>query len=317
MTSREYIQRKAAAMSRALEELIPTFDCQDGRNPISTCSSLPSEAEVLQVLTLLDDVFYPGYRQPCERDCPVETLVIERLDEAYDILFRQVKRALPLRWTSEYARSLGTEAPPRLEEPELTAEAERLVGAFFERLPHVRELLKLDVVAAYNGDPAARGHTEVILGYPGLRAITTHRVAHELYELKVPLIPRLMNEHVHRLTGIEIHPGARIGESFFIDHGTGVVIGETTEIGDRVKIYQGVTLGAYSFKLDEHGHPVKAGKRHPTIEDDVVIYAGATILGGNTVVGRGAIIGGNVWLTRSVPPYTTVSVKSESKPEGQ
>jgi serine O-acetyltransferase len=174
--------------------------------------------------------------------------------------------------------------------------------------------LKLDVIAAYKGDPAAYSYSEIIISYPGLRAITTHRVAHELYLLDVPLIPRLMNEHTHRLSGIEIHPGAQIGESFFIDHGSGVVIGETTVIGNRVRIYQGVTLGARSVRTDEQGLPTRAGRRHPTIEDDVVIYPGATILGGDTVIGRGSTIGGNVWLTKSVPPNSTVSLDEDAIP---
>ena len=309
MTSREYIERKAAVMSRALEALTPTFDCQDGKNPIGACCELPSEQEVLRVLALLDDVFYPGYRSECARGEPVQTLVIERLDEVYDTLYRQVKRALPLRNQNKYSPQPEADAE-KPDEAVLSAESERVVGLFMERLPAIRELLKLDVIAAYQGDPAARAYREIILSYPGLRAITTHRVAHELYLLDVPLIPRLMNEHVHRLTGIEIHPGATIGESFFIDHGTGTVIGETTVIGNRVRLYQGVTLGARSVVTDEAGLPAKMGKRHPTIEDDVVIYPGATILGGETVIGQGAIIGGNVWITRSVPPHTTVTLRS-------
>lgn len=309
MTSREYIQRKASIMSRSLEELAPTYRCEDGRNPIKACEGHPSEAECLRVLELLEDVFFPGYRSDCVRGEPLETLVIERLDEAYDTLYRQVRRALPLRWRSEASREQGPPAHPELDDTGLTEEAERVLGEFFARLPDVRELLKLDVIAAYNGDPAARGYTEVILSYPGIRAITAHRVAHELYLLQVPLVPRIISEHIHARTGIEIHPGARIGESFFIDHGSGVVIGETTVIGRRVRLYQGVTLGARSFKMDDRGHPVKGGKRHPTIEDDVVIYPGATILGGATVVGKGAVIGGNVWLTESVPPGSTITLK--------
>jgi serine O-acetyltransferase len=309
MSHQNYIHRKAALVGQVLDGLMPTYSREDGRNPIIGCSQMPSEAQVLRVLALLDDIFYPGYRAECTRGEPVDALLVERLDEAYDVLFRQVKRALPLRWRSEYARSLGDRAPTELSDKEVAEESGRIVDLFFSRLPEIRERLKLDVVAAYNGDPAAHSYHEVILSYPGIRAITTHRVAHELYCLDVPLIPRLMNEHTHARTGIEIHPGAQIGESFFIDHGTGVVIGETTVIGRRVRLYQGVTLGAYTFRLDEQGNPVKAGKRHPTIEDDVVIYPGATILGGDTVIGRGAVIGGNVWLTRSVEPYTTVTLK--------
>lgn len=177
---------------------------------------------------------------------------------------------------------------------------------FLEKLPDIRTMLGLDIKAAYDGDPAAKNYDEILLSYPSMEAVTIHRTAHELFILGVPLIPRIMSEYAHQLTGIDIHPGATIGRSFFIDHGTGVVIGETATIGDRVKLYQGVTLGAKSFELDENGNPVKGIKRHPNIEDDVVIYAGATILGGDVTVGRGSVIGGNVWLTTSVPPYTTV-----------
>ena len=166
--------------------------------------------------------------------------------------------------------------------------------------------------AAYDGDPAAKSIDEVIFAYPAIFAITIFRIAHELNLQGIPLLPRIMTEHAHSVTGIDIHPGATIGKGFFIDHGTGVVIGETTIIGNHVKLYQGVTLGALSFAMDEEGRMIRGKKRHPTIEDDVVIYAGATILGGNTVIGRGSVIGGNVWLTRSVPPYTRVVI---SEPE--
>ncbi len=182
-----------------------------------------------------------------------------------------------------------------------------LVCGFLRAIPDTRRMLQKDVEAAYEGDPAAVGKEEVILAYPGLEAIAVQRLAHLLYKNKVQLIPRIMTEYAHSRTGIDIHPGAEIGEYFFIDHGTGVVIGETTIIGDRVKIYQGVTLGAKSFKKDSSGRIVKGGKRHPTIEDDVTIYAGATILGGDTVIGKGTVIGGNVWLLESVAPYTLVS----------
>lgn len=305
MTRRDFIDRKARVMGEALDGLLHTYACDNGRNPIPLCREVPSEGDVVRVVSLLDDVLFPGYREAGRRGEPLETMIIERLDEAYDILYRQVRRALPLRWESEYARDFHLGKP--LSEEEVGPEAERVVGAFFERLPAVRELLKQDVAAAYVGDPAAHSYAEIILSYPGLRAITTHRIAHELYRLNLPLIPRLMNEWVHSRTGIDIHPGAQIGERFFIDHGTGVVIGETTEIGRSVKIYQGVTLGARSFPLDESGMVVKAIKRHPTIEDNVVIYAGATILGGDTVIGAGSVIQGNVFLTRSVPPETTVT----------
>lgn len=181
------------------------------------------------------------------------------------------------------------------------------VARFIGRIPEVRRLVDTDVTAAYEGDPAATSRMEVVMAYPGLYAVTIHRLAHELYLLKVPVIPRIMSELAHSKTGIDIHPGATIGERFFIDHGTGVVIGETTVIGNNVKIYQGVTLGALSFAKDPvTGALVKGVKRHPNVEDNVVVYAGATILGGNTVIGHDSEIGGNVWLKDSVPPNSRV-----------
>lgn len=175
-----------------------------------------------------------------------------------------------------------------------------------KRLPKIREMLQTDIQAAYLGDPAALTTEEILLSYPSITAISIHRIAHELYDLEVPMIPRIMSEYAHGITGIDIHPGARIGDRFFIDHGTGVVVGETCTIGNNVKLYQGVTLGAKSFSLDASGNPVKGIKRHPDIEDNVVIYAGATILGGDVVIGHDSTIGGNVWLTHSVPPYSKV-----------
>lgn len=307
MSGRPYLEQKAAVLGRALEELAPTFASWDDTNPIAACEELPSEAEVAHLLALLDDVFYPGYRSDFRRNETVEDMVIERLDKAYDVLYHQLRSALPLRGGDKYG---GAARPADPHEA-----AEEVAAAFFARLPAVRELLKLDVAAAYLGDPAAYSYHEIILAYPGLRAVTVHRIAHELYRLDVPLIPRLMNEYVHARTGIDIHPGARIGQSFFIDHGTGIVIGETTVIGNGVRIYHGVTLGARSVRLDDSGQPLRPGKRHPTIEDDVVIYPGATILGGDTVIGKGAVVGGNVWLTRSVPPGATVTLKTDTPPE--
>lgn len=183
--------------------------------------------------------------------------------------------------------------------------------AFLQDLPRLRALLATDIRAAYEGDPAARGYDEIIFSYPGLFAITVYRMAHRLFEQGIPLIPRIMTEYAHGRTGIDIHPGAHIGESFFIDHGTGVVVGETTHIGNRVRLYQGVTLGALSLPRDA-GSLLRDKQRHPTIEDDVIIYAGATILGGQTVIGERSVIGGNVWVTESVPPDTRVFLK---KPE--
>ena len=187
------------------------------------------------------------------------------------------------------------------------ADPSQVVDAFLQKLPEIRRMLETDAQAAYEGDPAATSRMEVVLAYPGMYAVTVHRLAHELYRLKVPIIPRVMSELAHSKTGIDIHPGATIGERFFIDHGTGVVIGETTVIGNNVKVYQGVTLGALSFPKDAGtGMLMKGHKRHPNVEDNVVIYAGATILGGDTVIGHDSEIGGNVWLMESIPPYSRV-----------
>ena len=185
-------------------------------------------------------------------------------------------------------------------------DAKEIVDDFVVALPEVRRLVETDVQAAYDGDPAATSRMEVVMAYPGLYAVTIHRLAHVLYKLKVPIIPRVMSELAHSKTGIDIHPGATIGERFFIDHGTGVVIGETTVIGRNVRLYQGVTLGGLSFEKDSNGALVKGLKRHPNIEDNVVIYANATILGGDTTIGHDSEIGGNVWIKESVPPYSRV-----------
>ena len=191
----------------------------------------------------------------------------------------------------------------------LPCSAEEISRCFLQTLPGIRAQLAEDVEAAYEGDPAATGYAEILVAYPSLHAVTIYRLAHELHRLKVPLLPRIMTEHAHAAYGIDIHPGAKIGRRFFIDHGTGVVIGGTTEIGECVKLYQGVTLGALSFARDADGRMIRGEKRHPTIEDEVTIYAGATILGGDTVIGRGSIIGGNVWLHESIPPHTRVQIK--------
>lgn len=184
--------------------------------------------------------------------------------------------------------------------------ADKIVMDLINKFPKIRETIQTDIQAAYNGDPAALSTEEILFSYPSIIAITIHRIAHELYNAGVPIIPRIMSERAHSLTGIDIHPGAKIGEYFFIDHGTGVVIGETCTIGKNVKIYQGVTIGAKSFPLDENGNPIKGIKRHPDIGDNVVIYAGATILGGDTQIGHDSVIGGNIWLTKSVPPHSRI-----------
>jgi len=260
---------------------------------------LPSKREVIAIVRGLQEVIYPGYFG--EQELYREYLHAHLGDQLY---------ALSRRLEAEVARALCSECrtpagtPVRAE----GATAADVVAAFLERLPAVMDLIAADVTAAYEGDPAATCLEEIVLAYPGVKAIFTYRLAHLLHALGVPLVPRIMTEFAHNETGVDIHPGAAIGREFFIDHGTGVVIGETTVIGDRVKLYQGVTLGALSFPRDGEGAVVRGTKRHPTLEDEVVVYAGATILGGGTVVGRGSVIGGNVWLTTSVPPGSRVTL---------
>jgi serine O-acetyltransferase len=256
---------------------------------------LPSRDAAVAVLDALQELMFPGYTGAQGLTGAGLRLHVEsRVAWLYETLAEQIGRAV------SHGHRLEDACP--VTERQATDCAEE----FIERLPRVREVLSTDVKAAYEGDPAARCYDEIIFSYPGLYAIMTYRLAHELYTLDVPLIPRIMTEHAHSRTGIDIHPGTRVGPGFFIDHGTGVVVGGTAVIGANVKLYQGVTLGAFSFDKDAAGQLVRHTKRHPTIEDDVVIYAGATILGGDTVIGRGSVIGGNVWLTHSVPPGTRV-----------
>ena len=296
--------RGAAQLSCSIIEQLRTSIGEEGIDtPEEVAAPVPSRSRVLEALHALQDVLFPG-RMETELDegAVIEPFVQERLARAHRLLRREIARALPFRWIGAYARTKGeTDVDEQVQET-----AALLANELLTCLPEIRRLLVKDVQAAYLGDPAAHTYAEIMLSYPGLKAICVHRIAHELYDLQVPLIARIMSEHAHSVTGIDIHPGAQIGESFFIDHGTGVVIGETCEIGDNVKLYQGVTLGAKSFPLDEHGNPIKDIKRHPTLEDNVVVYAGATILGGDTVIGRGSTIGSNVWLIKSVPPNSTV-----------
>jgi serine O-acetyltransferase len=287
-------------------------------------ANLPSKKSVEGILRELTELLLPGFGEMESLDHDkLALLSSERVNRAARNLEREVEKcvAFGIRRAQRAARGEARQTAQntaRQTAPEDTAQdpaapeefrgcrpgAELLVSAFFRELPAIRRLLDLDIRAAYGGDPAAKSMEEVILAYPGLEAILVHRLAHFFWIREVPLIPRMMSEIIHRRTGIDIHPGAEIGESFFIDHGTGVVIGETTVIGSRVKLYQGVTLGALSVKKELAGK-----KRHPTIEDDVTIYSGATILGGETVIGRGSVIGGNVWITAPVPPGSTVYVQ--------
>ncbi|OWK38088.1 serine O-acetyltransferase EpsC [Fimbriiglobus ruber] len=257
---------------------------------------LPNREAVADILADLYEVIYPGYgRRQNLNTSNITYYVGSLVDALHDKLTQQITRAL------RHDRCH--------EEPDNDCEAEgqQVAVTFLQRLAGVRQVLEVDVEAAYRGDPAAKSHHEIVFSYPGLEAITAYRLAHELSDLKVPYIPRMMTEIAHSKTGIDIHPGATIGPGFFIDHGTGVVIGETTEIGNNVRLYQGVTLGALTFDRDDGGALVHgAYKRHPTLRDNVIVYANATILGGRTEVGESAVIGSNVWLTKSVEPFAVV-----------
>ncbi len=258
--------------------------------------ALPTRNSLIEIVEVLRSVLFPGYFG--ESDLSEESMrfyVGSKLDRVFGQLQEQIKRGLCFACGDDPHRC-----------PDIERQSIAKTKEFIGRLSDVRHKLATDVQAAYEGDPAATSPDEAIFCYPGVMAITNYRLAHELYHLGVPVIPRIITEYAHGTTGIDIHPGAEIGEFFFIDHGTGVVVGETCVIGDRVRIYQGVTLGAKSFPLDESGNPIKGIPRHPIVEDDVVIYSGATILG-RVTIGRGSTIGGNVWLTHSVPAGSVVT----------
>ncbi len=261
---------------------------------------LPSREVVIEIVERLKKVLFPGYFGEHEVDSfnLVYQMGID-INTLFELLSRQI--TLSIRHECRRHQMVCTSCSERGQKEAL---------ALLKKLKDLRKILAEDAQAAYRGDPAAKSIDEIIFGYPSIMAITTYRLAHELHVQEVPLIPRMMAEYAHSVTGIDIHPGAVIGRHFFIDHGTGVVIGETSVIGEYVRIYQGVTLGALSLPMEEKGDALRRMKRHPTIEDHVTIYAGATILGGETVVGGGSIIGGNVWLTRSVPPGVTVMTEA-------
>jgi serine O-acetyltransferase len=267
---------------------------------------LPSHSEIVRAIELLLEISYPGYygrQNLSEKNVPFH--VGELVPRLGQTLYMQI--FLALCHLNELEGKYDPDRGPEQALP-VDTEARKLTQEFLERIVSVRGMLSHDVQAAFDGDPAAPNNDEIILSYPGLLAITVYRYAHELFEMKVPLLPRVMAEWAHRETGIDIHPGATIGKSFFIDHGTGVVIGETAEIGDNVKVYQGVTLGALSFLKDERGRMVRGYKRHPTVRNNVTIYANAIILGGDTVLGEGSTIGGSTFLTSSVPAGCMVTV---------
>jgi serine O-acetyltransferase len=279
------------------EQIVRTYDEVGTINHLGHCP-LPSYDVVISICEDLKEILYPGFRrrEGLHRG-NVMYHVGNLIDGLHDKLTIQICRAL--------RHEDGSPCDPN-EEHDFEAMGQAKALSFLGKLPELRATLAKDVQAAYDGDPACKSLDEVIFCYPGLEAVSVYRLAHILYELEIPFIPRMMTEWAHRRTGIDIHPGATIGEYFFIDHGTGVVIGETCEIGRHVKLYQGVTLGALSFPTDGDGNVVRGHKRHPTIEDGVVVYAQATILGGRTVIGTEAVIASNVWLTRSVAPRTTV-----------
>lgn len=292
-------------LARSTERLVRSA-IADPRIHHPRLGHLPDRDAIAHLLVLIRRLLFPGFAAAGRTDAlDLAAAVRTDLDAVCSILESEVEGAIA------FARSLRAEADGGAGDAATTPSEDRAVSSaaaaraialmVIDRLPSVRAMLSLDVQAAMDGDPAARFTDEIVLCYPGLRAIMVHRVAHELERLRVPIVPRLMSELVHAETGIDIHPGARIGRSFFIDHGTGVVIGETTVIGDGCKIYQGVTLGARSFPRDERGRLARDVKRHPTLEDHVTVYAGATILGGETVIGAGCVIGGGVFVTSSVP----------------
>jgi serine O-acetyltransferase len=259
---------------------------------------IPSKESVIEILEDLKDLLFPGYfRQQGFDTYSLGYHIGNLVNAVFEKLASQIARSI--RHECRRLNSLCTRCLDRGQKDALV---------FLKKIPMLREILAGDVQAAYDGDPAAKSLDEVIFSYPCILAITVYRVAHELHVQGVPVLPRIMTEYAHGVTGIDIHPGAKIGKDFFIDHGTGVVIGETTEIGDRVKVYQGVTLGALSFPKDVQGNLIRGNKRHPTIEDDVTLYSNATILG-PTVIGARSVIGGNVWITQDVPPDTMVTIE--------
>jgi serine O-acetyltransferase len=280
-----------------VEQLVLSCDSEQCFDHVDL-EPLPSKESIIEITLMACRLLFPGYFSRTRIDKINLTYYFGQKTVAfYEGLSEQVVFAL-----RHECRRRGMQCST------CEGQAKEIVVDFMKEFPRIRTLLAKDVRAAHEGDPAAKSYDEIIFSYPGLFAITVHRLAHQLYKQNVPLVPRIMSEYAHSVTGIDIHPGAQIGESFFIDHGTGVVIGETTTIGSRVRIYQGVTLGALSLKKDQV-EQLRTEKRHPTIEDDVILYSGVTVLGGNTVIGAGSVIGGNVWITHSVPPNSKVFIE--------
>lgn len=297
--SRELL--RSDALERSIDEIAGSY--QDGKaiNNLES-AALPNRRAVIEAFNHLKPAIYLGfYSKRSLTPANLRHTIAEHLYPANEILVEQIYRVL----LYERNHRTGSRAPA----PE---EAEEVVLRLFRTLPDLRNKLDGDVRAAFEFDPAARSVEEVVFSYPSIEAITAYRIAHELYRENIPMIPRIITEYAHSEAGIDIHPGAQIGENLFIDHGTGVVIGETCVIGNNVKIYQGVTLGALSVPRSTGQPDTQNAKRHPTLEDDVTIYSGATILGGKTVIGRGSVIGGNVWLVDSVPPFSKLTYKQGS-----
>ena len=267
---------------------------------------IPSCGSIAEIISTIKQILFPGF---CDSSAYPTQSLEHYLELNIETATRQISQqiaialALDQKFSSDNSDVIFDQ---NINTDQFRTDALELTQGFIDQLPNIREVLSTDIEAAYDGDPACKNVGEVILCYPGLQAVLVHRVAHELYKLSVPFLPRMMAEWIHGETGIDIHPGAKIGKYFFIDHGTGVVIGQTCVIGKHVKIYQGVTLGALSFPTDGSGALVRDTKRHPTIQDNVVIYANATVLGGRTIVGHDSVIGSSVWLTRSVDPFTTI-----------
>lgn len=270
----------------------------DARIRHISAAPLPVREEVVDVVARLRWLMFPGFTGPRQLDdAGLDAHVRRVMDDLSERLVGQIAAAL------RYQRNLTPASSDfQHHRSECETKSKEIVIAFFKALPNVRRLLSLDVQAAFDDDPAVHHTDEIIFSYPGLFALSVHRLAHELFRMNVPILPRMMSEHAHSMTGIDIHPGATIGQSFFIDHGTGVVIGETTRIGDHCTVYQGVTLGAKAFPKDEQGHIIRGAKRHPTLDDHVTIYAGATVLGGDTVIGANCVINGGVLVAQSIPP---------------
>lgn len=286
-------------LNELVDKIVDSYR-SDGRTQHIDRAYVPSRAEIIQLVEQLLELLYPGFigRQHLTEH-NVAFHVGDLVPRIGEVTFKQIYLCM-----CYMAESADPNTPPA---ESCSDEARQTTLTFLEGIPAIREMLAGDVQASYDGDPAALNMDEVILAYPGILAISVHRLAHALYQLGVPLMPRIMSEWAHLQTGIDIHPGARIGANFFIDHGTGVVIGETTDIGDHVKIYQGVTLGALSFPRDDRGRAIREVKRHPTVKDHVTIYANAIVLGGETVIGEKSVIGGSVFVTSSVPPDSVVT----------